>query len=383
MKKIFIVLAMAFATLGISAQEQPDINSLDDAQKAKEINNIKRSEDAIYIEELVEFAADDNENTVSAKQQRSMQLLQTHVLEVFAKRMNLPKEDVQEIWDVIEDKMQNVEVKKGDLVRVFTYVAKDAFSFLTGKKNKTKEIDEYFNNDKKKASTAVASATPVAVPTVAPVSVEPVLVENDDKADSVATQPIAEQQVVAEEKVDTLVAQVTTTVEPVVSEPIVAEEKVDTLVATTSEVPVVEEATKSDTTSVTSTPTTPSIPATPVVAAPVVTATPASAPVAEEVKVVIPELCQKLLDQKDMNKLLSYLDTEKAYENLIYGTYRAMRKVADCYIVILDKSSKKIITVLDKGVTDRMNFVTKQMDNYNNYRAAGSSYLAVFVQPLK
>ena len=78
---------------------------------------------------------------------------------------------------------------------------------------------------------------------------------------------------------------------------------------------------------------------------------------------------------------MSFLDSEKTYEKLIYGNQKAMKKPADCYIVIVEKSSRKIVAVLDKGENDRMNFVSKSMDHFNNYRGTGE-YSAVFVQEL-
>jgi hypothetical protein len=49
-----------------------------------------------------------------------------------------------------------------------------------------------------------------------------------------------------------------------------------------------------------------------------------------------------------------------------------------CYVVILDRTSREIVTILDKGVSDRMNFTTKQLDRFDKYR--GGNYSAIFVQ---
>ena len=65
----------------------------------------------------------------------------------------------------------------------------------------------------------------------------------------------------------------------------------------------------------------------------------------------------------------------------MFGGSTKMQFHEKCYIVILEKASNKIIAVLDKGEADRMNFVTKKMDNFSNYRRKG--YVAIFVQEYK
>ena len=170
----------------------------------------------------------------------------------------------------------------------------------------------------------------------------PVVTENNEEKKEV----VAETKTVAE----------TTTVATPVEEP-----KQETVVVT--EEPVVSEVKKEE------------APATPV--------TPAVTPVVEPVaEVVVPELCKTMLTYKDQTSLVAYLQSEKAYENLIFGGYSSMRRPNDCYIVIIDKATRKIVTVLDKGVSERMNFVTKKMDNFENYRVGGK-YSAVFVQETK
>ena len=62
----------------------------------------------------------------------------------------------------------------------------------------------------------------------------------------------------------------------------------------------------------------------------------------------------------------------------MYGSARTMQRPEKCYIVLTDKTSGSIVAVLDKGETDRMNFVTKKMDRFRNYE--GGNYRAIFVQ---
>ncbi len=309
MKRIALFAMLAACTWSASAQE---MSTQEEAQKKREINEIKWDENAVYAD-VIEYMADDSEKTITVAQQKSMQLLQAHVIEVFAKRLKMDKKDVQEIWDVIDDKCQNIEIRKGDLVRVFTYVMKDALG-LSPSKPKEKDLKEYFGEVGTENAPAVAEAK-------------------------------------VQEARDTVVAAKTEPVAVAVTTPSV-EEKADTVSVKREEAVVVPQPEPNP-----------------------INPQPAQA------EVVVPELCKTMLAQKDMATLLKYLDTEKAYEKLIYGSERSMRRVADCYIVIVDKASKKIETVLDKGAAGRMNFITKQMDNFNNYRGGGK-YSAIFVQQL-
>ena len=66
------------------------------------------------------------------------------------------------------------------------------------------------------------------------------------------------------------------------------------------------------------------------------------------------------------------------YQRLIYGSAQKMQRHEKCYIVLTDKTTGSIVAVLDKGESERMNFVTKKMDNFKNYQ--GGNYKAIFVQ---
>lgn len=373
MKKIALITMLAVCALGATAQENA---SEEEALKMREMNDIKWSENAICAE-VIEYMADDSEKTITVAQQKSMQLLQAHVIEIFAKRMNMEKQDVQEIWDVIDDKCQNIEVRKGDIVRVFTYIMKDALG-LSRSKPKEKDLEEYFG---KLDVAQEQDATEVKVD-----SVNTVMAVKNDTAVIAAEVPVVEEKTIVKDSIPTLLNPTKESNDTVVVA--APKENKDTVVVAAPKenkdtvvvaAPVVETV-KPDTLKIT-TPEVAAQPATPVVETPVTPVPQPEAPkAAPEVKV--PELCQTMLEKKDMTTLLKFLDTEKAYENLIYGNERGMRRVADCYIIIVDKATKNIETVLDKGAADRMNFVTKQMDNFNNYRGGGK-YSAIFVQPLK
>lgn len=126
MKKLsylFILLLFPIVAFAQEATEQ-------DKENKEKIKEIKLSEDYVYADAVTE-------DNLSEAQQNSMDLLRANVNAIFAERFHMPKEDVEEIWDVIEDKCQNVTIKKGDLFRVFTYIMKD-YLFPGKKKKKVK-----------------------------------------------------------------------------------------------------------------------------------------------------------------------------------------------------------------------------------------------------
>ena len=137
MKNIAIYILFSFACVGLNAQE---VVNEEVTKKAKEINQVKLSEESMYAE-IIELASDDVE-AVSLAQQKSINKLQNNV-EACAHQMNITKEQAKEIFDTIDDKCQNVVIRKGDMVRVFAYIAKDAVG-LSRKKAKKEDIDAIF-----------------------------------------------------------------------------------------------------------------------------------------------------------------------------------------------------------------------------------------------
>ena len=95
-------------------------------------------------------------------------------------------------------------------------------------------------------------------------------------------------------------------------------------------------------------------------------------------EVVVPDLCQTMISKGKMNELMRFLNQEKKYQRLMFGNRNSMQFLDKCYIVIIEKSTQSIVAVLDKGESERMNFVSKKMDNLTNYR--GGNYAAVYVQ---
>ena len=96
------------------------------------------------------------------------------------------------------------------------------------------------------------------------------------------------------------------------------------------------------------------------------------------VEVVVPDVCKTMLSKRSMNELMRFLNQEKKYQRLMFGNRNSMQFLDKCYIVIIEKSTQSIVAVLDKGESERMNFVSKKMDNLTNYR--GGNYAAVYVQ---
>lgn len=354
----------------VSAQDTAE----EEARKKAEINEIKLSENTIYAD-VIEMVTDDNE-AVSLAQQKSMNMLQMHVIEMFAKRMKMPPEDVQEIWDVIDDKCQNIVVKKGDLFRVFTYIVKDAVG-LGRKKPKKGDVEKYLTPD-----------------------------EDKDLADAQKTLKDMEKEVKLEEDSTNMVAQVIPPAEVPATEAPVTEATVDEIpaaVAPILETPVKE--TPVQTVPVNEVPVqetpvqeaaavkaeeTPKAVTVPVIAdtpkpvvteapKPVVTEAPkpAPAPAVAEAQSV-PEMARLLMSKGDMKSLLAYLKAEKDKHTLMYGSLKNMIYKDKCYIVIVNKSTYMIETVLGKGFDERMNYKTLKTDKLDNY--TNSNYSAVLVQ---
>ena len=316
MRKIAICALFSFFCLNMIAQEVAN-------QKAKEINEVKLSEQAMYAE-VVELASD-NFEAVSLAQQKTINKLQNNVIEACAHRMNITKEQAKEIFDVIDDKCQNIVIKKGDMVRVFAYIAKDAVG-LSRKKAKQKDIDEIFGAEEDTDSTMIANNVSQAMN---------LLMGKKDSIDNV-TPAVA-------------VDEVKKTVEP---QPVI--QPIVTSVPEPMEKPKLE----------------PKIEAKP---EPKIETKPE--PVT---RVSVPAICQTMIDKGNMKELMRYLNQEKRYHRLMFGNSGAMQRPEKCYVVILDKATQVIVSVLDKGETERMNFVTKKMDRYSNYR--NGNYAAVFVQ---
>lgn len=347
MNIVKVLFLMLFIGLEMKAQE---VLVQEDVQKKKEINEIKLGEQAVYAE-VIELATDDFE-AVNLAQQRSINKLQNNVIEACAKKMNMSKEDVKEIFDIVDDKCQNVVIKKGDMLRVFSYIAKDAVG-LGRKKTSKEELEEIFGTDSIDMNVAQIIADTTQVVTQAAV------VQNVDKAVEQAIQ-VAGQAVQANGQVSTPVSQTVV----VVQQPAQSSASV---VPPAQTVVVVQQPAAATT-------------QTSVVAAPVAEVKEAVPAVEEKpaVEVAIPSLCQAMISKGNMNDLMRYLNQEKNYHRLMFGNFNAMQYPEKCYIVLIDKSTRNIVSVLDKGETERMNFITKKLDRYSNYR--GGNYAAIFVQ---
>ena len=108
MRKVAMLALFSAACMSMNAQE---VVSQEAAEKTKAINQVKLSEQAMYAE-VVQLASDDFE-AVSLAQQKTINKLQNSVIEACARQMNITKEQAKEIFDTIDDKCQNVVVRKG------------------------------------------------------------------------------------------------------------------------------------------------------------------------------------------------------------------------------------------------------------------------------
>ena len=311
MKIKLSILFLLFAT-HLCAQ---DVISPDDVLKKKEINSIKLAGEAIYADTYQDVSADEAE--LAEAHRRSKDLLKAHVIEIFAKRLHMDKKDVQEIWSVLENRCENIIIKKGDLCRVFTYVMKNAIGSSLSKNKGNEEV----NKEVKEMAMVVPKPEPKPEPKVAVVS--------EVKVDHKVEKKV---EVNPEPKVEP---------KPEIKPELKVEPKPEPKVEPKPE--------------------------------------PAQVPVVEPAfEVVVPALCQTMLAKGNMNDLMRYLNQEKRYQRLMFGNFNSMQYPSKCYVVIIDKATRNIVSILDKGENERMNFVSKQMDRYSNYR--GGNYAAIFVQ---
>ena len=292
-----IKLLLLFLIVSVNVMGQVPESNPEEIAKKKEINSLKRNGEAYYSDVYQELKVEDAD--MAAAQERSKEMLRAHVVEIFSKRMGMSKEDVREIWSVIEKNCQNIVVKKGDLFRVFTYVMKNALN--------PNALEESVDGAKENETVPAETTKP-------------------------------EKQ--AEVKVDTVAASVSSPVSVPVSEP-----KVEPKPEIKPE-PKVEPKQE-----------------------------PASTPAPE---VVVPKLCQNIIAKENFDTIYRFLQQEKTYQRLMYGTAKTMQRPEKCYIVLTDKTTGALVAVLDKGQSDRMNFVTKKMDHFRNYQ--GGNYKAIFVQ---
>lgn len=318
MKKMGVFAFLSLWAIGIGAQ---NVLSQDVIEKKNEINQVKLGEDVVYAE-VIEMVTGDDE-AISLAQQKSIDKLQISVIEACAAKMNMSKEDVKEIFDVIDDKCQNITINAGDIVRVFSYISKDAIG-LTRRKPKEKDIEEIFGADYQNKLLSSANLP-------------------KEKTEELEFAKKEEKTVVASEPVVSTIPKVESKPE-VKSEPKVEPNPKPKPEPKTEAAPVPE---------------------------PVVKAEPV-------LEVVVPTLCQTMISKGNMSDLMRYLNQEKKYQRLMYGNRNSMQFLDKCYIVIIDKGTQEIVSVLDKGDSERMNFVTKKLDGLVNYR--GGNYAAIYVQ---
>ena len=380
MKKIKLFFLLLTCAVGLNAQ---DIPSEEDAAKKKEINQIKLSEEAVYADVMQPAATP--EEAIEQSKARTFTLLQTHVVEAVVKDLNMSREDAKKLWSELESKCHHIVVSQMDMYRVFTYIMRA--DLMPGAA--TAQPTE--------AAVATEVAPVVAVAVAQPVQAAPgVAAQPADSALVAQAQPV-EAVVPVSQPADTVAAApVIQPVQPVQAAPVVAAQPVQAvqpvdsaMVAQAQPVqtvaPVAQPA-DSAAAAVVAQPVQ-AVQAAPVQAAPVVAVQPVQAaqPVVEpepepelEIVVEIPALCQTMIDKGNMSDLMRFLNTEKNYQRLMYGNSSTMQYPEKCYIVIIDKETREIVSVLDKGQRERMNFITKEMDRYSNYRRG--NYAAVFVQ---
>lgn len=353
MKQLTLLLVSVLYVIGGYAQ-QANVPTEEDVAKGKEINSIKRSEEAVYAD-VMEFVAPESDGVPTLAQQRSQQMLQAHVIEIFAKRMKMDKKDVQEIWDVIDDKCQNIVVRRGDLCRVFTYIMKDALG-LTPKKPKKGDVEKYLTPDQPQTVTAETNQQGIQEMTEILANI---MTSGQDSINNVTTAQVTvsqsaqvhnQVQAQVQEQADQSKQQSTVPVQ-------------QTAVATQVTAPVQQ--VSSHQTAATTTETK-------------VATAPTPTKAAEPNIVEVPQLAKTMLAQTNMTELLRFLLKEKNRQTLMYGSLSSMSNLENCYVVIINKAAKRVVTVLGPGNDQRINYVTSKYDSIANYK--GGNYQAIVVQ---
>lgn len=276
MRKFGLFLILSVLSIGIHAQE---LTEQEAQAKEDSVFNMKLSGLSHYAETAVEMIMEDDAKVSVAKQQ-SMLLLQTHIIEIFSKCLNMKNEDVQEIYELIEEKADEITIKRGDLYKVIIYIAKDGLKGFLGKKK------------------------------IKPLSPEDSLILFGPKVEE---KEITFKQDTIEHKSDSIVQD--TIIKPIPPKPI-----------------------------------------------------------------VVPAFCKKLIEKGNKKELEAFLEDGDLYSELMYGTIDDMQYISKCYVVIIEKATEKIIGVLDKGESARINFMTKGMDYYGKYDK--EKYELIFVQQL-
>lgn len=333
---ITLFLAMGLVPLLVYSQ---GITVSQDSLREK-VRDIKLSEKYVYAEATTPVG-------MSEAQQYSLDLLHVHVIGFFSQRFKMDPKDVEEIWDVIEDKCQNVVIKNGDLFRVCTYILKDAFAFH---KNPGKALEKWkraeaerVQQDSLKQDNAESELKLTADDTRKVGGIVSLLnqvgVETEDG--SVVNKP---EQVVAD-TVPTLYSSAPTTVVMTTPE---APSKVITPATTTGKTSSVESPIEIEelSSAVESLPDTDRL------------------------------LVTNLLALNSFDEVLSFLEKGQREGKLIYGNVKTIKNPQASYLVII--KDKRLITVLNKGAKERTNLKTNTADALKNYKGHGVIWFQVF-----
>lgn len=326
MKRLcYLVLSLLWMMPSVSFAQE-DLGQ-EQAEKEK-IKEIKLSEN--YV-----FATAVTEEDLTEAQQNSMDLLRANVNAIFAERFHMEKEDVEEIWDVIEDKCQNVTIRKGDLFRVFSYILKDYL--FPGKKKKKNKVDSSSSSDEseeiqtvdiERVSEAVANET---LPQDAQDRIMD-FVPSKGEQTRVNSLPVELPSTDLSVPVPVVVVQ---PVEPV-------EEPVVVRVSKPKENISADE-------------------------------------IKEEPAVVTPDLdpiLEELLLVQTFKDLVAILDQRKDEGVLMYGSIKTMLSPEKCYLAIFKDG--EMVTFLDKGDKERINLKTHGPDSLSNYKGYGAIWIQLF-----
>ena len=369
MKKVILSLTLLLACGSTAFAQTENDSATVAAEMQKQLIDLKMSRKIIY--------ADSYEGKKIYEQaklrQRNQKKLEYMIHEFLVKDLGLSAQDAQELYDFVDDKLQNVErtIDGATVAHMFSWITKESLVSLVKKNNYDfKPIAEYMEHperfeldeklqekidglkhnanflenykaDETQANAAVESADADTKKALA--AAEAAMTE--------APAPVA-----APEPAPAPVA----TPEPAPA-PVVTPEPAPAPVATPEPAPA------------------------PVVApepapAPVVAPEPAPAPIAAPAaKPEQPELVKEIYSAKNFRAITSLLTKKKTAGKVNWGNSQAMAGKTDkCIVVVLDRQTREVITVLGTGSTARINYSDGTICNDEQFANQSRIYVQEF-----
>ncbi len=311
-----------------------------DAVKAQ-IRELKKSEKYVYAESA-------SSNGEVEARQYSTDALHAAVIGMFSEA-GKDKNEAEKAWATVEKQAQQLVVKMGNMVKVFTYIPKVSLfpDAALPENNAVQAVAVDANTAKEVASTIeVADEN---IPSEGDFTADAALIEmilGSSSAGLVESKPQSGKEIVAaREAADVAVDSVVVVAQPLVkAQPAV----VDSIIEV---VPVVE-----------------------------VQPEPRQSVVVENPLKSLPEssraMLTTLLSKQTFKEAISYLYEMKEKGRMIYGRIKTMTSPENSYLVIVKNG--QLITVLNKGKATRVNLKTNTLEPVTNYMGYGIIWFQIF-----